>query len=165
MDYRLTVSLESGSKTSPRRVSSRNRVDYGGVKATGSPLSGATMIIKNTRFCQILRIVSFEYSLSISATSLLGWHKSNKFSKKTPSIEYFSLSLHFKFHKNKRITHDENYWRDLALTRRLENKALKARMVEVIDGREKWKAKAMKYHEENMNLTRNIDSIKKNCIR
>jgi hypothetical protein len=57
---------------------------------------------------------------------------------------------------------DENYWKELALSRRLENKALKARIVEIIDGREKWKVKAMKYHEENTILNKSIEVIKKN---
>ena len=57
---------------------------------------------------------------------------------------------------------DENYWKDLAISRRLENKALKARIVEIIDGREKWKEKAMKYHEDNTTLKKSIDVIKKN---
>jgi hypothetical protein len=57
---------------------------------------------------------------------------------------------------------DENYWKELALSRRLENKALKARLVEVIDGREKWKAKAKRYHEENIILNKSIEVIKKN---
>jgi hypothetical protein len=57
---------------------------------------------------------------------------------------------------------DENYWKGLAKSRRLENKALKARIVEVSEGREKWKAKAMKYHEENKILNKSIEVIKKN---
>jgi hypothetical protein len=53
-------------------------------------------------------------------------------------------------------------WKKLALQRRLDNKALKARIVEIIDGREKWKSKAMKYHEENTRLKKSIAIIKKN---
>jgi non-ribosomal peptide synthetase component E (peptide arylation enzyme) len=56
---------------------------------------------------------------------------------------------------------DENYWKELALSRRLENKALKARIIEIIDGREKWKAKAMKAQDENIILIKSIDLIKK----
>jgi hypothetical protein len=57
---------------------------------------------------------------------------------------------------------EEKYWKDLALRRRMENKALKARIAEIIDGREKWKEKAMKYHQENTILKKSIDVIKKN---
>jgi hypothetical protein len=60
---------------------------------------------------------------------------------------------------------DEAYWKALALSRRLENKALKARIVEVIEGREKWKEKAIKSQKENKILKKNMDEIKKNCIR
>jgi hypothetical protein len=58
--------------------------------------------------------------------------------------------------------YDEKYWKALALSRRLENKALKARIVEIIEGREKWKSKAMKYQEENFVLKKSIAAIKKN---
>jgi hypothetical protein len=64
--------------------------------------------------------------------------------------------------KDKGIMQNEVYWKELALSRRLENKALKARIVEIIDGREKWKEKAMRYHEENTILKKSIDVIKKN---
>jgi non-ribosomal peptide synthetase component E (peptide arylation enzyme) len=57
---------------------------------------------------------------------------------------------------------DENYWKELALSRRLENKALKARIVEIIDGREKWKVKAMNAQDENTILKKSIEVIKKN---
>ena len=56
---------------------------------------------------------------------------------------------------------DENYWEKLALSRRLEIKVVKARLVEVTDGREKWKAKAMTAQAENKILKKNIEDIKK----
>jgi hypothetical protein len=59
---------------------------------------------------------------------------------------------------------EEKNWKELALSRRMENKALKARIVEVIDGREKWKDKAKKYHEENTILKKKIEVIKKNLL-
>lgn len=56
---------------------------------------------------------------------------------------------------------DENYWKALASSRRLDNKALKARIVEITEGREKWKAKAMKAQAENATLKKDIAVIKK----
>ncbi|GHT26729.1 hypothetical protein AGMMS4957_22150 [Bacteroidia bacterium] len=56
---------------------------------------------------------------------------------------------------------DENYWKEMASSRRWENKALKARMVEIIDGREKWKAKAMTAQAENATLKKSMEAIKK----
>jgi adenylate cyclase len=74
--------------------------------------------------------------------------------------------LHQKFTvKDKGTMAAEKNWKELALSRRLENKALKARIVEVIDGREKWKEKAMKYHEENTILKKRIEEIKKNLLQ
>jgi hypothetical protein len=64
--------------------------------------------------------------------------------------------------KDNRIMQEEIDWKKLAMQRRLENKALKARIVEIIDGREKWKSKAMKYHEENSKMKKSIEIIKKN---
>jgi hypothetical protein len=60
---------------------------------------------------------------------------------------------------------DEKNWKELALSRRLENKALKARLVEVIEGRDKWKAKAKKYQEENILLKKKIVIIKKDLLQ
>ncbi|GHT47222.1 hypothetical protein AGMMS49965_25190 [Bacteroidia bacterium] len=56
---------------------------------------------------------------------------------------------------------DENYWKEMASSRRWENKALKARMVEITDGREKWKAKAMTAQTENATLKKSMEAIKK----
>ncbi|MDR0605762.1 MAG: hypothetical protein LBG80_15825 [Bacteroidales bacterium] len=60
---------------------------------------------------------------------------------------------------------DEKNWKELALSRRLENKALKARLVEVIEGRDKWKSKSKKYQEENILLKKTIAMIKKNLLQ
>jgi hypothetical protein len=67
--------------------------------------------------------------------------------------------------KSMRMMYDENYWHGLASSRRLENKALKARIVEITEGREKWKSKAMQYQEENKVLKKSMVTLKKTFIR
>jgi hypothetical protein len=71
-----------------------------------------------------------------------------------------SLQLKIKY-KNTVIMYDENHWKKMASIRRLENKALKARIVEIIEGREKWKQKAKKSQQENIVLKKRINEIKK----
>jgi hypothetical protein len=69
--------------------------------------------------------------------------------------------LHLEIRK-KTVMRDEHYWKEIALERKKDKKALKARIVEIIEGREKWKAKAMQFQEENKELKKRLNEIKKN---
>lgn len=52
-------------------------------------------------------------------------------------------------------------WKKLAISRRLENKELNKRLVEIKTGREKWKAKAQTHKNRADNLQRELELIKK----
>lgn len=53
------------------------------------------------------------------------------------------------------------FWKSKAAQKSAENKELKKRIKEVINGRENWKAKYKLRNEEVINYKREIDSIKK----
>jgi hypothetical protein len=54
-----------------------------------------------------------------------------------------------------------NDWRDRAINRRVENKALKKRIKELVISRDGWHDRAMDYKQENDELTTKLNSIKK----
>jgi uncharacterized coiled-coil DUF342 family protein len=54
-----------------------------------------------------------------------------------------------------------NDWKDRAIERRLENKALKKRIKELKISRDGWHDRAMDYKQENDELTTKLNSIKK----
>lgn len=62
---------------------------------------------------------------------------------------------------NSKKIRTENVWRDKAVSRREENKALIKRIREITTGREAWKAKAMSFKEEIKRQNLELDSIKK----
>jgi hypothetical protein len=54
------------------------------------------------------------------------------------------------------------YWKSLAIKRRLENKAIKSRLKELSSSRDIWKEKALRIKKENINLQDQVSMIKKN---
>jgi hypothetical protein len=52
-------------------------------------------------------------------------------------------------------------WKNLAISRRLENKELNKRLIETKSGREKWKAKALLHKRNTESLQRELNIIKK----
>ena len=62
---------------------------------------------------------------------------------------------------NSKETRSENTWRDKAVNRREENKALNKRIQEITDGRDIWKAKAMSHKKEIKDLKSELINIKK----
>ncbi len=53
------------------------------------------------------------------------------------------------------------FWKSKSATRNAENKELKKRIIEITNGREKWKAKYKLKNQEVIIYKREIDSIKK----
>jgi hypothetical protein len=62
---------------------------------------------------------------------------------------------------NNKETREENTWRDKAVIRREENKALGKRIKEITHGRDVWKAKAMSHNKEIKDLRIELNDIKK----
>jgi len=54
-----------------------------------------------------------------------------------------------------------NDWRDRAIDRRVENKALKKRIKELIISRDGWYDRAMDYKQQNDEFAAKLNSIKK----
>jgi hypothetical protein len=59
------------------------------------------------------------------------------------------------------MDYNAQYWKSRATLRNAENKEIKKRLQEVIEGREKWKAKYMLKSEEALNFKKEIGNIKK----
>ena len=54
-----------------------------------------------------------------------------------------------------------NDWRDRAIDRRVENKALKKRIKELVISRDGWHDRAMDYKQQNDEYAAKLNSIKK----
>ena len=54
-----------------------------------------------------------------------------------------------------------NDWRDRAIGRRVENKALKKRIKELVISRDDWHDRAMEYKQQNDEYAAKLNSIKK----
>jgi len=54
-----------------------------------------------------------------------------------------------------------NDWRDRAIGRRVENKALKKRIKELVISRDGWHDRAMEYKQQNDEYAAKLNSIKK----
>lgn len=59
------------------------------------------------------------------------------------------------------IEDNNNYWKQRAIDRRMENKAIKKRVKELIIGRDGWKTKYIKSKEEKVFYEKELKTIKK----
>lgn len=65
----------------------------------------------------------------------------------------------------KPLTEVAKFWKDKAITRRMENKELKKRLKETKASRENWKKKSMHYKALANTYKYELQKIKKNLLR
>jgi len=58
-----------------------------------------------------------------------------------------------------------NDWKERAIERRIENKALKKRIKELTQSRDLWRDKSAEFKKQNEALTNQINNIKKKLIQ